>query len=275
MKIEADNYFAIIPEWILDADISPRAKNLYCILWTYADRKDNSCFPSVTTLSKRVGVSRANTHKLINELLDLGAITKQNRVKDNVKQTNLYFLITSKPSVADDSTTSSSIVDDTRGSTADDTRVVSETIHRTITNEQKPIEQEYVDEPQVKKIEEDVLKQRKALYRVFVDELNYEPRSQMEKSGWFKVCKELTDVGVTTDMLKGSILAYKKHWNNIDITPYAINKWFGKFEALGKDEIRKKQLVENPILICEEKGHHFIDHNYFLYCIVCKLEQKK
>ena len=275
MKIEADNYFAIIPEWILDADISPRAKNLYCILWTYADRKDGSCFPSVTTLSKRVGVSRANTHKLINELLDLGAITKQNRVKDNVKQTNLYFLITSKPSVADDSTTSSSIVDDTRGSIADDTRVVSETIHRTITNELKPIEQEYVDKPQIKKIEEDVLKQRKSLYRVFVDELGYEPRSQMEKSGWFKVCKELTDVGVTTDMLKGSILAYKKHWNNIDITPYAINKWFGKFEALGKDEARKKQMQENPTLICEEKGHHFIDHNYFLYCIVCKLEQKK
>jgi len=275
MKIEADNYFAIIPEWILDADISPRAKNLYCILWTYADRKDGSCYPSVTTLSKRVGVSRANTHKLINELLDLGAITKQNRVKDNVKQTNLYFLITSKPSVADDSTTSSSIVDDTRGSIADDTRVVSETIHRTITNELKPIEQEYVDKPQIKKIEEDVLKQRKSLYRVFVDELGYEPRSQMEKSGWFKVCKELTDVGVTTDMLKGSILAYKKHWNNIDITPYAINKWFGKFEALGKDEARKKQMQENPTLICEEKGHHFIDHNYFLYCIVCKLEQKK
>ncbi len=275
MKIEADNYFAIIPEWILDADISPRAKNLYCILWTYADRKDGSCYPSVTTLSKRVGVSRANTHKLINELLDLGAITKQNRVKDNVKQTNLYFLITSKPSVADDSTTSSSIVDDTRGSIADDTRVVSETIHRTITNELKPIEQEYVEKPQVKKIEEDVLKQRKALYRVFVDELGYEPRSQMEKSGWFKVCKELTDVGVTVDMLKGSILAYKKHWNNIDITPYAINKWFGKFEALGKDEARKKQMQENPTLICEEKGNHFIDHNYFLYCIVCKLEQKK
>ena len=275
MKIEADNYFAIIPEWILDADISPRAKNLYCILWTYADRKDGSCYPSVTTLSKRVGVSRANTHKLINELLDLGAITKQNRVKDNVKQTNLYFLITSKPSVADDSTTSSSIVDDTRGSIADDTRVVSETIHRTITNELKPIEQEYVEKPQVKKIEEDVLKQRKSLYRVFVDELGYEPRSQMEKSGWFKVCKELAEVGVTTDMLKGSILAYKKHWNNIDITPYAINKWFGKFEALGKDEARKKQMQENPTLICEEKGHHFIDHNYFLYCIVCKLEQKK
>ena len=275
MKIEADNYFAIIPEWILDADISPRAKNLYCILWTYADRKDGSCYPSVTTLSKRVGVSRANTHKLINELLDLGAITKQNRVKDNVKQTNLYFLITSKPSVADDSTTSSSIVDDTRGSIADDTRVVSETIHRTITKELKPIEQEYVEKPQINKIDEDVLKQRKSLYRVFVDELGYEPRSQMEKSGWFKVCKELTDVGVTTDMLKGSILAYKKHWNNIDITPYAINKWFGKFEALGKDEARKKQMQENPTLICEEKGHHFIDHNYFLYCIVCKLEQKK
>ena len=275
MKIEADNYFAIIPEWILDADISPRAKNLYCILWTYAESKVNSCFPSVTTLSKRVGVSRANTHKLINELLDLGAITKQNRVKDNVKQTNLYFLITSKPSVADDSTTSSSIADDTRGSIADDTRVVSETIHRTITNELKPIEQEYVDKPQPKKVDEEVLKQRKALYRVFVDELGYEPRSQMEKSGWFKVCKELGEVGVTTDMLKGSILAYKKHWNNIDITPYAINKWFGKFEALGKDETRKKQMQENPTLICEEKGHHFIDHNYFLYCIVCKLEQKK
>jgi hypothetical protein len=272
MRIEADNYFAIIPEWILDADISPRAKNLYCILWTYADRKDGSCYPSVTTLAKRVGVSRANTHKLINELLDIGAIEKKNRYKDNAKQTNLYFLKTSNPYIKSDTTTSSSIADDTRGSIADDTRVVSETVHRTITNELKPID---VDSPQLNKIDEEVLRNRKALYKVFCDELGYTPRTQGEKSGWFKVCKELVEAGVTTDMLKGSIEAYKKHWNKIDVTPYAINKWFGKFEALGQDEIRKKRMAENPELICVEQGHKFIDHDFFLYCIVCKLEQKK
>lgn len=275
MKIEADNYFAIIPEWILDADISPRAKNLYCILWTYADRKDNSCYPSVTTLSKRVGVSRANTHKLINELIEIGAIEKQNRYKDNAKQSNLYYLKTSKPSIENDTTKSSSTADNTRGSIVDDTRVVSETVHRTITNEQESIEQEYVDEPQVKRIDEDELRLRKALYKVFVEQLGYEPRTQGEKSGWFKVCKELAEAGVTTDMLLGSITAYKKHWNKIDVTPYAINKWFGKFEALGQDEVRKKKMAENPELICLEKGHNFIDHDYFFYCIVCKLEQKK
>lgn len=275
MRIEADNYFAIIPEWILDADISPRAKNLYCILWTYADRKDNSCYPSVTTLSKRVGVSRANTHKLINELIEIGAIEKKNRYKDNAKQSNLYFLKTSNPSIKNGTTKPSSTVDDTRGSIADDTRVVSETVHRTITIEQESIEQEYVDKPQPKKINEEELRQRKALYRVFCEQLGYEPRTQSEKSGWFKVCKELTEAGVTTDMLLGSIIAYKKHWNDIDITPYAINKWFGKFQALGQDEIRKKKLLTDPSLICLEQGHNFIDHDFFLYCIVCKFEQKK
>ena len=42
MKIERDNYFAIIPQWILDSGINPRAMVLYCILWTYADKEDKS-----------------------------------------------------------------------------------------------------------------------------------------------------------------------------------------------------------------------------------------
>jgi hypothetical protein len=132
-----------------------------------------------------------------------------------------------------------------------------------------------VDKPQPKKIDEQVLRQRKELYKVFCDELGYTPRTQGEKSGWFKVCKELTEAGVTSDMLKGSIQAYKKHWNKIDVTPYAINKWFGKFEALGQDEVRKQKMLENPALICEEQGCNFIDYDYFMYCVRCKKEQKK
>jgi hypothetical protein len=62
---------------------------------------------------------------------------------------------------------------------------------------------------------------------------------------------------------------------NFDVTPYAINKWFGKFEALGQDELRKQKMQDNPELICEEQGCNFIDHDYFLYCVRCKKEQKK
>ena len=37
-KIIADNFFAIIPEWVLYADISPQAVRLYGVLRRYADR---------------------------------------------------------------------------------------------------------------------------------------------------------------------------------------------------------------------------------------------
>ena len=83
MKIERDNYFAIIPQWILDSGINPRAMVLYCILWTYADKEDKSCFPSVQTLANRIGVNKATTHRLLNELKGIQAIEVKNRFKDN------------------------------------------------------------------------------------------------------------------------------------------------------------------------------------------------
>ena len=255
MKIERDNYFAIIPQWILDSGINPRAMVLYCILWTYADKEDKSCFPSVQTLANRIGVNKATTHRLLNELKGIQAIEVKNRFKDNSKQSNLYILKTSNPSIKKDTTPSVN----------NDTTLVSSVSHRTITNELE-------SNMQASKLSEEDSKTRKAIFKTFTSELGYEPKTQMEKSGWFKCAKELQLAGATPEDVMFAIQSYKKHWNNVDVSPYAITKWFGKFESLGKEEKQKQAYIDNPKLRCDENGHSIIDFGNIKICNVCKEE---
>ena len=94
MSNKADNYFAIIPHWILFADISPQAIRLYCVLRTYADNKTLESWPSRQTLAEDMRVDSTKTvDRSIKELIDLGAIKVERRYKNGEPQSNLYTLM--------------------------------------------------------------------------------------------------------------------------------------------------------------------------------------
>jgi hypothetical protein len=93
-KIIADNFFAIIPEWLLFADISPQAVRLYGVLRRYADR-DGSCFPSRKRLASDLRMeSTKPVDRALKELVTIGAITIQHRhTEQGDLQSNLYTVL--------------------------------------------------------------------------------------------------------------------------------------------------------------------------------------
>ena len=95
--IKADNYFAIIPEWVLFADISANAVRLYGVLRRYADAKGR-CHPSRQTLSAQCRISLPTLAKATEELVALGALSVQHRrTKHGDFTSNQYTVVSVDP----------------------------------------------------------------------------------------------------------------------------------------------------------------------------------
>lgn len=91
-KLEADAYFAIIPEWIIVAPISPTAVRTFALLQRYANNH-NTCWPSRTTLASRMRCSTDTVDRALKELVKIDALTIQPRITiAGQPQTNLYTL---------------------------------------------------------------------------------------------------------------------------------------------------------------------------------------
>ena len=91
-NINTDLRFSIIPEWVLDADISDRAIRIYSILARYADNETLQAFPSRETLANRAFCNAKAVTKAIDELVTIGAVIKQHRKQGESFQSNLYTL---------------------------------------------------------------------------------------------------------------------------------------------------------------------------------------
>jgi hypothetical protein len=91
-NITADIKFAILPEWVLAADVSDRAVRMYAILARYADNDTLQAFPSRETLAKRARCNAKAVTKAVNELVAIGAVTKQHRKNGDAYQSNIYTL---------------------------------------------------------------------------------------------------------------------------------------------------------------------------------------
>lgn len=84
--------FTIIPEWLLDEEISDRAVRLYAVLGRYADKAGRS-WPSRKRLAERLGCSVNSLDRARAELEEIGAlVTEQRYTDEGVPTTNLYVL---------------------------------------------------------------------------------------------------------------------------------------------------------------------------------------
>lgn len=92
-EIRLERRFAIIDEWLLDLDISDRAVRLYAVLARYADSETHKAYPSRATLAERLHCSKASVDRAAQELVDSGAMTKQQRHNSSV----IYTLQVSSP----------------------------------------------------------------------------------------------------------------------------------------------------------------------------------
>jgi len=99
-NLTTDIRFSIIPEWVMDADISDRAVRIYSILARYADNDTLQAFPSRDTLAKRAHCHWRSVDRAIDELITIGAVKKQHRKHGDAYQSNLYTLRRVLPQVS-------------------------------------------------------------------------------------------------------------------------------------------------------------------------------
>jgi DNA-binding MarR family transcriptional regulator len=76
----ADEKFGVVHTRVIhDPDLSLRAKGLYALLATYAD-KDRICYPMISTLAEISGVSRRTIERTLIELEEKKYVKRTGRV---------------------------------------------------------------------------------------------------------------------------------------------------------------------------------------------------
>ena len=93
-EIRATDYFAIVPEWVIHADISANAVRLYAILNRFANGSGKA-WPSRRTLAELMRTSTATVDRAKDELVAVGALIVEARTNPaGDPSSNLYTLLT-------------------------------------------------------------------------------------------------------------------------------------------------------------------------------------
>ena len=93
----SDQYFSIIPETVLYADISASAVRVYGVLRRHADKDDGTCYPGRARIAELGRMAPRTVDKAIDELIGIGALRVQSRhdPENSKKQlSNQYTVLT-------------------------------------------------------------------------------------------------------------------------------------------------------------------------------------
>jgi hypothetical protein len=89
-----DGYYSVIPEWVLDSDVSAQAIRLYAVLRRYADQRTGHAHPSRRTLADRLQVADVKVvDRALADLTRIGAVSvyaRQDEAGD--RSSNGYIL---------------------------------------------------------------------------------------------------------------------------------------------------------------------------------------
>lgn len=98
MRVTSDvGPWSVVPEWVLDAEVSDRAVRLYALLGRYADNHGKA-FPLRRTLAERLRCSVNSLDRAVRELIAAGAlVVTQRRTDQGDLTSSLYTLITVPP----------------------------------------------------------------------------------------------------------------------------------------------------------------------------------
>ena len=210
-EVTADIKFAIIPEWIIDSGCSDKALRLYAVLARYADNDDLTAYPGRSTLAKRMGCHRATVDRAVEELIELGALTKRVRVKDGKYQSSLYTIRRVAPS---------------RTHAATPVAPVQPPPSHPCDIELEPVElepKELLAAPprkNPKQKEPDLLFEAIArACTIDITQLTGTSRGQLNKA-----TKELRDIGATPEQVADKARAYRHQYEHATLTPVALVK---------------------------------------------------
>lgn len=98
MTVKSDGFFAVVPEWVLYAEVSSHAVRLYATLRRYAD-KNGKAHPSRTTLANHCHTSVATIKRALAELGAIGAVVREERFDGQGRQTSNDYVVMTHPRV--------------------------------------------------------------------------------------------------------------------------------------------------------------------------------
>ena len=217
-NITSDVKWAQVPEWVIVAPISDRAVRLYALLARRANG-DSQAFPSRGYLADNMGCSRKSVDRALEELLAIGAITKQQQFKDSRQTVNLYTL----RAMAGTPVTTGGDTGDHGGRATGDAQNES---HKNESHK------ELAATPKVSTTSHqhtfDVLAE---VCGISTDNLTKSARGQLNRAA-----KELREVGATPDEIRSKAKAYLRKYPNAAITPTALTKHWSSFHTPGNVE---------------------------------------
>jgi hypothetical protein len=100
--LNVEERFAIVPEWLLDADVSDAAIRLYAVLLRYG-QSSGARMPGRATLARRLRKRSVDTiDRAMRELVAIGAVVVEHRYDGPQRLTNRYHLHARRPDTLND-----------------------------------------------------------------------------------------------------------------------------------------------------------------------------
>jgi len=223
-SVTTDLKFSMVPEWLIDSGCSDKALRLYVVLARYADNDDLTAYPGRGTLAKRMGCHRASVDRAVEELIALGAVTKQRRVSDGKYQSSLYTIRRIAPSRTH--------------ATTPVAPVRRPPLHPCdIELEPKNIEPKNSlaatpkgESPRPKdRLFEAIAK----ACNINLTNLTRSSRGQLNRAA-----KELREVGATEQDVQAKAKAYRTQYPNATLTPTALTKHWSSFTTIEQQQSR-------------------------------------
>jgi len=243
MQVVSEFYFSIVPEWLIESNVSDNALRVYTALYRYADKDNGTCWPSIATIGKKCNKSTSSVKRALKELKQIGAIEIQERYEEDKGQTSNLYILKMNPAfkIEPPPQTKSE-----QGGSSN------------MTHKPKSFNHSHNY-----KVDSDKGK----VYLALCDNL-YTPKTKNEISAFNKVAKDLSEIDATPDEIKQRVYIYKTKWKNITLTPFALSK---NWTLLGEMYEENKPPKERN---CNEEGHGWVDlGNNFSQCRFCKAEK--
>ena len=221
-KLDTDVRWAQVPEWVVTAPISDRAVRLYALLARRAN-SDSQAFPSRKYLALNMHCSSKSVDRAMEELLAIGAVTKQKQYHDSRQTVNLYTL---RAMGGTPVTRGGDTGDEGEG----DTRVPQNESHKNESHRTT-----LADKPQ-----ESSTKNKDNLFEVIAEAcgISLTGMTRSARGQLNKAAKELREVGATEEQVRHKAKAYRAQYPNATLTPTALIKHWSSFAELEKKQHR-------------------------------------
>jgi hypothetical protein len=219
-KLDTDVRWAQVPEWVVTAPISDRAVRLYALLARRAN-SDSQAFPSRKYLAVNMHCSSKSVDRAMEELLAVGAVTKQKQYQDSRQTVNLYTLRAMGGTPA-------SRGGDTGDAGEGDTGVAQNESHKNESHKE-PL----AATPPKAPTKDDLFETVAQVCGISLDGITRTARGQLNKA-----VKELREVQATPEQIHHKAKAYRTQYPNATLTPTALTKHWSSFAQLERKQQR-------------------------------------